>query len=374
MRQELTQNQLQEIAAAFDLPGEFSSGYPFGSGHINDTYRLDYLQGSNRRCYVLQRINTAIFRHPGQLMENILRVTGHQRRKLEAAGVTDLERRVLNFEPARGGGYTTTAPDGGCWRLCQLVERTHTCDVIESVDQAFLTAAAFAGFQAGLVDLPGGRLHEIIPNFHNTTSRFADFMQAVAENRAGRAAAVAAEIEFALARRDLAPVLVNLMQQGRIPERITHNDTKLNNILLDDASGEALCVIDLDTVMPGSALYDFGDMVRSSSCTAAEDEADLARVRIDLEMFAALLRGYLSVGRNFLNPVEIDHLVLSGKLITFEQGIRFLGDYINGDTYYKIQYPEHNLVRARNQFTLVASIEEHEAEMTALVREIVATA
>lgn len=374
MRQELTQDQLREIAAAFTLPGEFAGGSPFGSGHINDTYRLEYRQEDGLRCYVLQRINTAIFKHPDQLMDNILRVTGHQRRKLAAAGAADLERRVLTFAPARGGGYTATGSDGGCWRLCQLVERTHTCDVIESVDQAFLTAAAFAGFQEGLVDLPGGRLHETIPNFHNTASRFADFAQAVAENRAGRAAAVAAEVDFALARRDLAPVLVDLMQQGRIPERITHNDTKLNNILLDDTSGEALCVIDLDTVMPGSALYDFGDMVRSSSCTAAEDEADLSRVRIDLEMFTALVRGYLSVGRNFLNRTEIDHLVLSGRLITFEQGIRFLGDYLNGDTYYKIQYPEHNLVRARNQLTLVASIEQHEAEMTALVQEIIAKA
>ena len=221
-----------------------------------------------------------------------------------------------------------------------------------------------------MADLPEPRLHETIPNFHHTASRFADFEQAVHQNRARRAAACQADIDFALQRQALAPVLIDLMKRKEIPERITHNDSKLNNILLDETSGEAICIIDLDTVMPGSALYDFGDMVRSASCTAAEDESDLSKVQIDLAMFDALARGYLSEAAAFLNKVEIDHLVCSGKLITFEQGIRFLGDYLNGDTYYKIKYPEHNLVRARNQFKLVASIEAHEPEMEEMVRRV----
>jgi Ser/Thr protein kinase RdoA (MazF antagonist) len=374
MHEELSPAHLKEIAGQFAVEGEFAGGSPFGSGHINDTYQLHFHQRDSRRRYVLQRINTAIFKRPDQLMENILRITAHQRGKLEESGAAQIGRRVLQFYPARSGKNYHIDEGGGCWRLCQLVEGSHTCDIIESEDQAYLTAAAFARFQEILVDLPGSRLHETIPNFHNTASRFADFSRAVEENRAGRAAACAAEVGFALQRRDLAHSVVDLMARGRIPERVTHNDTKLNNILLDDETEEALCVIDLDTVMPGSALYDFGDMVRSASCTAAEDEADLSRVRIDLTMFAALARGYLSVAGDFLNQAEIDHLVLSGKLITFEQGIRFLGDYLNGDTYYKINYPEHNLVRAKNQFALVASIEAHEAEMTALVRSASAEA
>lgn len=369
MQHELTPAQLQEIAAQFDLDGRFLTGSAFGSGHINDTCQVQFEAGGKVTRYVLQRINTAIFRQPEWLMENILRVTRHQRQKLQAAGTAEIERRVLNFLPTRSGAWFHTDASGGCWRLCHLVEGSHTCDIIESPEQAFLTAAAFARFQQTLVDLPGPRLHETIHNFHHTASRFADFTAAVEQNRAGRAVSCAVEIDFALERAAVAPVLVDMMASGQIPERITHNDTKLNNILLDDHTEEALCIIDLDTVMPGSALYDFGDMVRSSSCTAAEDEADLSLVQVDMTMFAALVRGYLSTGRDFLNPVEIYHLAFAGKLITFEQGIRFLGDYLNGDTYYKTRYPEHNLVRARNQFKLVASIEAHEAEMIDLVHK-----
>jgi Ser/Thr protein kinase RdoA (MazF antagonist) len=333
MQDGLSPALMKEIAAQFAIDGKFITGSAFGSGHINDTYQLQFLQGGGQRRYVLQRINTAIFKQPELLMENILRITRHLRKKLEESGAADIERRYLQFLPTRSGRYFHNDNQGSCWRLCPLVERTHTCDIIESADQAFLTAASFARFQKTLVDLPGARLHETIPNFHNTASRFADFEQAVQHDSAGRAASCAAVVNFALERKTVAPVLVDLMRQGVIPDRVTHNDTKLNNILLDDETEEAICIIDLDTVMPGSSLYDFGDMVRSSSCTAAEDEADLSLVRIDLAMFAALVRGYLSVAKDFLNEVEISHLGFSGKLITFEQGIRFLGDYLNGDTY-----------------------------------------
>lgn len=370
MQDKMSIPSLLEIAGHFAVDGEWITATPFGSGHINDTYRLDCRQGAERRSYVLQRINTAIFREPEQLMENILRVTQHQRMKLVESGADEIHRRVLEYLPARSGRYCHIDEERGCWRLSLLVESTHTCDIIESPEQASLTAAAFARFQQTLVDLPGGRLHETIPNFHHTALRFADFEKAVRENRAGRDEHCREEIDFALQRRHIAPVLVDLMREGAVPERVTHNDTKLNNILLDDVTGQALCIIDLDTVMPGSALYDFGDMVRSSACTAAEDEADLTRVGLEMGMFEALAQGYLSVARAFLNPAEIDHLAFSGKLITFEQGIRFLGDYLNGDTYYKIAYPEHNLVRAKNQFRLVASIEEHEKKMKELVQAI----
>ncbi len=372
MPTELSPVMMKTIVAQFAVNGEFLGGAPFGSGHINDTYQLRFLIEGKQRRFVLQRINTAIFKQPRQLMENIMRITHHQRNKLEESGAEDIERKYLHFFPTRSGDYYHVDIRGDFWRLCQLVERTHTCDIIESAAQARLTAASFARFQKALVDLPGERLHETIPNFHNTASRFADFMRALQLDSSGRVASSAAEIEFVLQRKDIAPVLVDLMERNLIPERITHNDTKLNNLLLDDETEEAICIIDLDTVMPGSSLYDFGDMVRSSSCTAAEDEADLSLVRIDLSMFEALVSGYISVAKDFLNDAEIGHLAFSGKLITFEQGIRFFGDYLNGDTYYKIKYPEHNLVRARNQFKLVASMEEHEAEMKALVEQTAA--
>lgn len=361
---------MKEIATQFAIDGEFLTGSAFGSGHINDTYQVQFLQGGLKRRFVLQRINTVVFKQPMQLMDNVLRITRHQRHKLEGSGATDIERKYLQFFPTRSGEYFVNSR-GDYWRLCQLVERTHTCDFIESTEQASLTAASFAGFQKMLVDLPGARLYETIPNFHNTVSRFADFEQALRQDSAGRASSCIVESDFALQRSSIASVLVDLMRQGLIPERITHNDAKLNNILLDDATEEAICIIDLDTVMPGSSLYDFGDMVRSTSCTAAEDEADLTRVRIDLTMFEALVRGYLSVAKDFLNKEEINRLAFCGKLITFEQGIRFLTDFLNGDIYYKIKYPEHNLVRAKNQFKLVASMEEHEAEMIAIVKRIV---
>ncbi len=370
MQSTLSTTAMARITAAIAVDGQFISGSPFGSGHINDTYRIELLQEGKQRNYILQRINTAIFKQPDELMENILRVTNHQRHKMAQQHATDIERRCLQFFPTRNGAHFFNDSDGGCWRMCQLIERTRTFDIIASAEQALLTAASFARFQKMLIDLPGPRLHETIPNFHHTASRFTDFEQALQQNRAGRAAACQPDIDFALQRRALAPVLIDLMKSGDIPERITHNDSKLNNILLDESTGEAICIIDLDTVMPGSALYDFGDMVRSASCTAAEDESDLSKVQIDLAMFNALVEGYLSEAAAFLNPVEINHLVFSGKLITFEQGIRFLGDYLNGDTYYKIKYPEHNLVRARNQFKLVASIEAHEPEMEEMVRRI----
>jgi hypothetical protein len=371
MQDGLSPALMREIAAQFTIDGEFLTCSAFGSGHINDTYQVQFQAGGVKRRYVLQRINIVVFKQPTLLMENILRITRRQRNKLEESGATEIERRCLQFFPTRSGDYLVNSR-GDYWRLCQLVERTHTCDFIESTEQAFLTAASFAEFQKMLVDLPGARLHETIPNFHNTVSRFADFEQALRQDSAGRASSCVVESDFALQRKTIAPVLVDLMRQGLIPERITHNDAKLNNILLDDATEEAICIIDLDTVMPGSSLYDFGDMVRSSSCTAAEDEADLSRVRIDLTMFEALVCGYLSVAKDFLNKVEISRLAFCGKLITFEQGIRFLTDYLGGDKYYKIKYPEHNLVRAKNQFKLVAFMEEHEEEMNAIVKRIVA--
>jgi Ser/Thr protein kinase RdoA (MazF antagonist) len=239
--------------------------------------------------------------------------------------------------------------------------------VVRSPAQAESAAKAFGAFQALLADLPGERLHETIPDFHHTPSRFARFQAALAKDSHGRAAAAGPEIAFALARASEVSVVVDALRDGSLPERVTHNDTKLNNVLLDDITQEGVCVIDLDTVMPGSALYDFGDLVRTSTSPATEDETDLSRVRMQLPMFAALVRGYLTSARGFLTPREKELLPFAGKLITLEIGLRFLTDWLEGDTYFKIKRPMHNLDRCRTQFKLVASIEEQLPTMQEIV-------
>jgi Ser/Thr protein kinase RdoA (MazF antagonist) len=249
-----------------------------------------------------------------------------------------------------------------------FVERATGHDVIRNADQAFQAAKAFGAFQALLADLPGERLVETIPDFHHTPSRYAAFAAALAKDTHGRAREAAAEIAFAQARAGEVGLIVDAMARGEIPERVTHNDTKLNNVLLDNETQEGICVIDLDTVMPGSALYDFGDLVRTSTSPAAEDEVDLSKVRMQLPMFEALVRGYLASAGGFLTPRERALLPFAGKLITFEIGLRFLTDWLEGDVYFKVKRPRHNLDRLRTQFKLVESIEAQLPAMQALVR------
>jgi hypothetical protein len=349
------------VARQFHIDGEFSAVTPYGSGHINDTYCAVFHQQAQPMRYILQRINTGIFRNPIALMENIQRVTSHLAAK--SAAEPDRGRRVLTLIPARGGHAWYVDAEGGYWRAYRFIEDAHTYDAVESAQQAYQAARAFGHFQKLLVDLPAPLLHSTIPDFHNTPRRFAAFEEALAADAVGRAIHVRAEIEFAFARRFIAAVLLD----ANLPERVTHNDTKFNNVLLDDATGEGICVIDLDTVMPGLSLYDFGDMVRTTTSPAMEDEQDLSKVTMQFPMFEALLRGYLSSAGNFLTKAEKQHLAVAGKVIAFEQGIRFLADYLTGDTYYKIHRDGHNLDRCRTQFRLVESIEQHEEAMNRLV-------
>jgi aminoglycoside phosphotransferase (APT) family kinase protein len=300
-------------------------------------------------------------------MENVRRVTEHIRGKLDAAG--DITRRVLTIVPARDGRLFHLDAEGNYWRTFVFIEKARTFEAVETTEQAFQAAKEFGRFQKQLVDLPQPRLFDTIPDFHNTPKRFAALEQAIAADAANRAAACKSEIDFALRRKPLAAVLLDLNAQGEIPERTTHNDTKFNNVMLDEATGEALCVIDLDTVMPGLALYDFGDMVRTTTSPAEEDERDLSKVEMQMPMYEALLRGYLSAAGEFLNRAEKEHLAFSGKLITFEQGVRFLADHLAGDAYYKIHRENHNLDRCRTQFKLVESIERQEAEMNRLAEK-----
>jgi len=345
----------------FQLPGECLSATPYGNGHINDTYRVAYRENGSVQRYILQRINHHIFKNPAALMENIERVTGHLADQV--AGQSDAERRVLTLVPSHQGKNWHCDESGNFWRAYRFIDRASTFDAVESTTQAFQAARAFGQFQSHLAGLPEPRLHDTIPDFHNTPKRFAALEAAIAADAVNRAKDACAEIEFALAHKPMASVLLD----AGLPERVTHNDTKFNNVMLDDATGEGLCVIDLDTVMPGLALYDFGDMVRTTTSPALEDEQDLSKVTMQFHMFEALVRGYLETAGGFLTRAEKDLLAFSGKLITFEIGLRFLTDYLTGDTYFKVHREGHNLDRCRTQFKLVESIEQQEDAMTRLV-------
>ena len=356
------------ICAQFAFAGRFLEGRPYGSGHINDTYAVSFADGDRRVRYVLQRINTRVFKDAEALMENIARVCLHVTARVAADGRGDADRRALRLVPTRAGGSHFRDAADGWWRAYQFIEGASTYDRIESPAQARVAARAFGEFQGLLADLPAPRLRETIPHFHDTRRRFDTLGRSARADVAGRASRAAAEIDFARRREHLVDTLLDLQARGEIPERITHNYTKLNNVMLDDATGEALCVIDLDTVMPGLALYDFGDMARSATNSADEDETDLSRVRMQLPVFAALVSGYRDGAGSFLNRAEVANLALAGRVITFEIGIRFLTDFLDGDIYFKTKRPEHNLDRARNQFALLRSMEEQQVAMEALCR------
>ena len=360
---------LKAVAAQFRIPGRFLEGSVYGNGHINATFAATFRRGAARERYVLQCINAHIFREPLRLMENVARVTRHIRRKLEAAGVRDTTRRVLTLVETRAGAMCLVDPEGRVWRCYLFVEGASSLDIIQTPAQAHAAARAFGAFQRLLMDYDGPRLFETIPHFHDTCARVEALKQALAEDRCGRAAAVAPELRQLLDREALAGSLLSLQAAGGIPERITHNDTKLNNILLDDRTGEGICVLDLDTVMPGLSLYDFGDMVRTGTNPVAEDAPD-PTLQVRLPMFQALARGYLEGVGGTLLPAERERLVLAGQLLTFETAVRFLTDHLEGDHYFRIQRPDHNLDRCRNQLALLGSLEAHAERMNAFVAEL----
>ena len=361
-------HDLKGVTEKFAIYGDFISGAPYGSGHINDTYRVVINQGGTEMHYIYQRINHLIFKNPPALMENIERVTEHIYKKLAAS--SNKTRETLVVIKTHDGQAYCTDQDGNYWRAYIFIEDATTYDVVETTEQAFKTAQAFGEFQKILVDIPGGRLNETIPAFHDTPKRIEALKAAITADCMERVKDVQAEIDFVLQRQEEAALLIKLNAAGKIPERITHNDTKLNNVMIDDNSGEGICVIDLDTVMPGLVHYDFGDMVRTTTSPAAEDEQDLSKVTMRFEMFEALLRGYIESAGDFLNPTELEYLPFSGKLITLEIGVRFLTDYLQGDIYFKTHRDGHNLDRCRTQFKLVESIESQMDKMVELLNEI----
>ena len=363
------QDQCLSVIEHFSLPGEFVSIEPFGEGHIHDTWVVRYDTPAAPRRYILQRLNVNVFRTPDALMDNIIRVISHIRTKLKALNIPDADRRTLTLVQTKEGGLYYKSPQGDVWRMFVFIEQGRTYNVLSSLRLAFDAARAFGEFQKWLSDLPGPRLHETIPDFHNTKKRFQTFQKAVEEDSCGRAQIAAREILFAFQHKDIAPVLVDLLEAGEIPERVTHNDAKLDNIIFDEKTGEALCVIDLDTVMPGLIHYDFGDMVRSLCCPAPEDEQDLNKVFFNIPVYEKLAQGYLSSLNDVLTRTEKDYLPFAGKLICYEQGIRFLTDFLRGDVYYKTKDEWQNLRRCRTQFKMVESILHLEDKMQDIIRE-----
>ncbi|MEO5914568.1 MAG: aminoglycoside phosphotransferase family protein [Luteolibacter sp.] len=350
------------------MRADFVHGTTYGSGHINDTYCVSFDQaGLLRLRYIFQRINTRVFKTPVELMENISRVTRHSLQRLQEEGNPESWRRTLTCIPAIDGKAYAVDPQGGYWRVYPFIERATGHDELETNEQAFQAAKAFGNFQKLAAGLGGKRLHETIPDFHNTPKRLEALREAIEADICNRAAGVKQEIAFALSREADCRRVTDLIASGGIPERVTHNDTKLNNVLLDDVTAEGVCVIDLDTTMPGSALYDFGDMVRTAATNKKEDDTNISSLAVRLDRFEALVQGYMAAGESFLNPNEIGNLAFSGKLLTLECGIRFLTDYLKGDVYFKIKRNDHNMDRCRNQFAFVAAMEKEMREMERIV-------
>jgi hypothetical protein len=359
-------HDIRAISSMFDMRADYVSASAYGSGHINDTYCAWFDQAGQRVRHIVQRINHNVFKQPVQLMENVDRVTRHALATLRAEGNPEPHRRTLTCIPSHDGKPYAIDAEGSVWRVYPFIERARGHDELQTNEQAYQAARAFGEFQKLAATLGGERLHETIPNFHNTPKRLEALEAAIAADSAGRASEVAAEIAFARARAADCSRITDLIASGEIPERVTHNDTKLNNVLLDDVTAEGVCVIDLDTTMPGSALYDFGDMVRTAAPTTREDDPDPKNIGVRLDRFEALVRGYLS-SATFLNEHEISHLAFSGKLLTLECGIRFLTDYLQGDVYFKIARPAHNIDRCRNQFAFVKAIEDNMSAMEEIV-------
>lgn len=355
---------LFDIVSHFETKGTISEIKPLGAGLINDTYKVSTAE-ADAPDYVLQRINHAIFQNVEMLQNNIAAVTSHIRRKLQEQGATDIDRKVLTFVKADGG--KTYWYDGeNYWRIMVFIPRAKTYETVNP-EYSYYAGVAFGDFQAKLADIPE-TLGETIPDFHNMEFRLKQLRDAVAANAAGRLTEVQYYIDEIEKRADEMCKAERMYREGTLPKRVCHCDTKVNNMMFDE-DGKVLCVIDLDTVMPSFIFSDYGDFLRTGANTGDEDDKDLNRVNFNMEIFKAFTKGYLEGAHSFLTPVEIENLPYAAALFSYMQCVRFLADYINGDTYYKIKYPEHNLVRTKAQFKLLQSVEEHTPEMVAFIHE-----
>ena len=357
--------EIKNITSAFVLEDNLTECIPYGSGHINDTYRLTYDTGKH---YILQKMNKSIFTKPIELMENVSGVTAWLRKKIIENG-GDPERETLTLVKSNDGLPYFVDSTGEYWRVYLFIEGATCYDAVKDDNDFYQSAVAFGHFQRLLADYPAETLHETIKDFHNTPDRLEKFKKAVAEDICGRAASVQKEIDFILEREELTHALYDLQLDGRLPLRVTHNDTKLNNIMIDDETGKAICVIDLDTVMPGLTANDFGDSIRFGASTALEDEQDLSKVSCDLHLFDVYARGFIEGCGGALTDLEIDMLPMGAILMTFENGIRFLTDHLEGDHYFRIHREGHNLDRCRTQLTLVKDMQEKLPQMNAIIQK-----
>ena len=361
-------NKVHEAIDGFKLPGELKECIRYGSGHINDTYRLTYETPQGTKRYILQRMSKSIFKKPVELMENVSGVTAWLRKKIIENG-GDPERETLTLVKSNDGLPYFVDSTGEYWRVYLFIEGATCYDAVKDDNDFYQSAVAFGHFQRLLADYPAETLHETIKDFHNTPDRLEKFKKAVAEDICGRAASVQKEIDFILEREELTHALYDLQLDGRLPLRVTHNDTKLNNIMIDDETGKAICVIDLDTVMPGLTANDFGDSIRFGASTALEDEQDLSKVSCDLHLFDVYARGFIEGCGGALTDLEIDMLPMGAILMTFENGIRFLTDHLEGDHYFHIHREGHNLDRCRTQLTLVKDMQEKLPQMNAIIQK-----
>lgn len=356
---------VKNILEQFDFKGELVSCEPYGNGHINDTFLIEFNCGKNTEKYILQRINTNIFKNPDQVMSNIIGVTSYLRDILTEMG-EDAERRAVRVIMTKDG-KGCCCDESGTWRVLVFIDGCVSLDLPETDEDFYQVGVAFGEFQSMLDKYPAETLFETIPNFHNTPVRYETFLNSLDKNASGRVGNVSAEIEFVKSRAEFMKVLEDSYNSGVLPKRVTHNDTKMNNVMLDKITRKPVCVVDLDTIMPGYSVTDFGDAIRVGASTAVEDEQDLSKVHFDLHQFEIYTKGFLEACGKNLTEAELDLLPAGAKMMTLECGMRFLTDYIDGDTYFKTAYPEHNLVRCRTQFRLVEEMESMWDEMKAIV-------
>lgn len=363
---------IAELLSNYDLQGNLSSARTHGDGHINDTFLVICKEDNGAlHKYTLQRINHHVFPHPDEVMKNIACVTDFLRKKIEKTGGNP-DRGTLAVIPTKLGESYYQDKSGNYWRLYSYIDHAVTYNMVNQPEDFYKCGQAIGNFMMLLADYPASSLYETIKNFHNTPRRYENLMKAVSEDCAHRAADVADEIAFAIARKDFTGKLEAAHKEGKIPLRVTHNDTKLNNVLFDSASGEPICMIDLDTIMPGYSACDFGDSIRVGANTGAEDERDLSLVGLDLGLYEQFTKGYLEACGASLTETEIEMLPVGAKMLTLECGMRFLTDYLENDVYFKTQYADHNLVRCRSQFKLVKSMEDHWDEMVAITKKYAA--
>ena len=363
-------NDIKFILPHFRFVGKYTDGLELTSGNINNTYLITFEDKGERHYYTLQHINKFVFKNPNEVMSNIEKVTRHIASMYEKNG-EDPTRHVLQLVPTKDGGYLYQDDEGHFWRAYDYITGTSAYDAPRKDEHIFETGRIFGEFQKHLANFPADELYATIPDFHNTTKRFYTFVASVAADRAGRVRHIENEIEFMFEHRKLMNKIVNMLDNGKLPLRVTHNDTKINNILIDNETDKATCVIDLDTVMPGSSLYDFGDAIRFCASTAAEDEPDTKKIKLDMHAFRLFTEGFLSETNGFLTVEEIRQLPLGVLVITCELAMRFLTDYIDGDVYFKVRSPEHNLVRARAQMALLTDMETKYEEMCNIIEEFI---